>query len=57
MGVNWVGPVIMHFGTDAQKHKHLPEIAAGEEVWCQGFSEPEVGQRSGLAPAERGAPR
>jgi alkylation response protein AidB-like acyl-CoA dehydrogenase len=43
MGVNWVGPVIMHFGSDAQKHRHLSEIAAGEEVWCQGFSEPDVG--------------
>ncbi|HEX3803133.1 MAG TPA: acyl-CoA dehydrogenase family protein [Solirubrobacteraceae bacterium] len=55
MGVNWVGPVIMHFGTDAQKHKHLPEIAAGEEVWCQGFSEPEVG--SDLASLQLSATR
>ncbi len=43
MGVNWVGPVIMHFGTEAMKREHLPKIARGEEVWCQGFSEPEVG--------------
>jgi alkylation response protein AidB-like acyl-CoA dehydrogenase len=55
MGVNWVGPVIMHFGTDAQKHKHLPEIAAGEAVWCQGFSEPEVG--SDLASLQLSASR
>jgi len=55
MGVNWVGPVIMHFGSDAQKHKHLPEIAAGEEVWCQGFSEPDVG--SDLASLQLSATR
>ena len=55
MGVNWVGPVIMHFGTDAQKHKHLPKIAAGGEVWCQGFSEPEVG--SDLAALQLSATR
>jgi alkylation response protein AidB-like acyl-CoA dehydrogenase len=43
MGVNWVGPAIMRHGTDAQKHNHLSAIAAGEVVWCQGFSEPEAG--------------
>jgi alkylation response protein AidB-like acyl-CoA dehydrogenase len=43
MGVNWVGPAIMHFGTEEQKRLHLAAIAAGDEVWCQGFSEPEAG--------------
>jgi alkylation response protein AidB-like acyl-CoA dehydrogenase len=43
MGVNWVGPTIMHFGTPAQKQLHLPAIASGDVVWCQGFSEPEAG--------------
>jgi alkylation response protein AidB-like acyl-CoA dehydrogenase len=43
MGVNWVGPAIMYFGTDAQQQRHLPAIAAGDEVWCQGFSEPDAG--------------
>jgi alkylation response protein AidB-like acyl-CoA dehydrogenase len=43
MGVNWVGPAIMHFGTPAQRARHLPAIAAGEVVWCQGFSEPDAG--------------
>jgi alkylation response protein AidB-like acyl-CoA dehydrogenase len=43
MGVNWVGPAIMHFGTPEQQHQHLPAIAAGDEVWCQGFSEPDAG--------------
>lgn len=43
MNVNWVAPGIMRFGTEAQKEQHLPAIAAGEELWCQGFSEPEAG--------------
>jgi alkylation response protein AidB-like acyl-CoA dehydrogenase len=43
MGVNWVGPALMRHGTDAQRAKHLPPIAAGEVIWCQGFSEPEAG--------------
>jgi alkylation response protein AidB-like acyl-CoA dehydrogenase len=43
MGLNWVGPAIMAFGSDAQKQQHLSAIAAGEVIWCQGFSEPEAG--------------
>lgn len=43
MGVNWVGPAIMRFGTPEQKAQHLPPIAAGEVLWCQGFSEPDSG--------------
>jgi alkylation response protein AidB-like acyl-CoA dehydrogenase len=43
MGVNWVGPALMRHGTDAQRAQHLPPIAAGEVIWCQGFSEPEAG--------------
>ncbi|MGQ0432017.1 MAG: acyl-CoA dehydrogenase family protein [Microthrixaceae bacterium] len=43
MGLNWVGPAIMAFGTDEQKRQHLTAIAAGEVIWCQGFSEPEAG--------------
>jgi len=43
MGLNWVGPAIMAFGTDAQKERFLPPIAAGEVIWCQGFSEPDAG--------------
>ncbi|MGH2686095.1 MAG: acyl-CoA dehydrogenase family protein [Actinomycetota bacterium] len=43
MGLNWVGPAIMAFGSDEQKRLHLPAIAAGEVIWCQGFSEPDAG--------------
>jgi alkylation response protein AidB-like acyl-CoA dehydrogenase len=43
MGINWVGPAIMRHGSDVQRGKHLPPIADGEVIWCQGFSEPEAG--------------
>ncbi len=43
MNVNWIGPAIMRFGTEAQKAELLPPIARGEALWCQGFSEPEAG--------------
>jgi len=43
MGVNWVGPIIMRHGTEEQQQTHLPPIARGEVIWCQGFSEPEAG--------------
>jgi alkylation response protein AidB-like acyl-CoA dehydrogenase len=48
VGVNFVGllhggPTIIAEGNDAQKAKHLPRILRGEEVWCQGFSEPGAG--------------
>lgn len=43
MGVNWIGPAVMRHGTEAQKAFFLPQIARGETIWCQGFSEPEAG--------------
>src|SRR5579871_4888628 len=39
LGVNWVGPAIMRHGTPDQRRAHLPAIARGEVIWCQGFSE------------------
>ena len=47
MGLSWVGPTIMRFGTPAQQEAHLPPIAGGRVVWCQGFSEPEAGSDLG----------
>ena len=43
MNVNWIGPTIMKYGSEAQKAFHLPKISAGDVLWCQGFSEPEAG--------------
>ena len=55
MAVQMAGPTIMHHGTDAQREKHLAAIAASEEVWCQGFSEP--GSGSDLASLQTRAVR
>jgi len=43
MGVKMVAPVIMAFGTDAQKKQHLPSILNCDIWWCQGYSEPGSG--------------
>lgn len=43
MSVNWVGPAVIQFGTQAQKDIHLSRISRGEGFYCQGFSEPNAG--------------
>lgn len=43
VGAPLVGPTLIHHGTDAQKLRFLPKILAGEDLWCQGFSEPNSG--------------
>ncbi len=43
IGLSMVAPTIMTHGTEAQKQKFLPGLLSGEELWCQGFSEPGAG--------------
>jgi alkylation response protein AidB-like acyl-CoA dehydrogenase len=42
-GLNHIGPILMEFGTTAQKVQHLPPIIAGTVIWAQGYSEPGAG--------------
>ena len=42
-GLTMIGPLLLQYGTDAQKHRFLPEICRGEVRWCQGYSEPGAG--------------
>ncbi len=43
MGVAWVGPALMIYGTDEQKKRFLPPIASHDEIWCTLYSEPAAG--------------
>jgi alkylation response protein AidB-like acyl-CoA dehydrogenase len=43
MGVLWVGPAIMLYGSEEQKRRYLPAICSGDEIWCTLYSEPQAG--------------
>lgn len=55
IGLNWAGPLILAIGTQAEKQKYIPGILSAEDIWCQGFSEPDNG--SDLAAATTRAVR
>lgn len=42
-GVNHLGPILIKYGTPAQKAQHMPKIISGEVIWAQGYSEPGAG--------------
>lgn len=47
IGLNWAGPLILKMGSSADKEKYIKNILSAEDIWCQGFSEPDAGSDLG----------
>ena len=43
IGIMMVGPTLMQWGTEAQKRRFIPKMLSADEIWCQGYSEPNAG--------------
>jgi alkylation response protein AidB-like acyl-CoA dehydrogenase len=43
IGLNWAGPLILAIGNEAEKQRYIRGILSAEDIWCQGFSEPDQG--------------
>ena len=49
IGLNWAGPLILERGTEEAKQKYIRGILNADDIWCQGFSEPDHGSDLGSA--------
>ena len=43
IGIMMAGPAVIHWGTEEQKKRYIPKLLSADEIWCQGFSEPNSG--------------
>ena len=57
LGLSNIAPAIIEHGTDEQKRTLLPRMLRGDDIWCQGFSEPDAGLRPRVAAHVGGARR